>query len=308
MILIIGSEEEEHSKHIYDLLISKNENVCYLDTRTINNTFLASFYPVENSLTGNLILNGQKILLNEIKSVYWRWNYGIQIYPKSSSEEDTYKAWLIEREFSSFIDSLYLCMDCLWVNSLNAINMHKTKAYQTNIMAKNNIRVPKTLITNDKNELCEFLDSYKGELIYKPVRGGAATEKLNRDQIDQVKLDMLISSPVQFQELLEGIDVRVYVIGDQIFSAEIQASTLDFREDLNANIVPVELPENIKEDCFKIMKLLDLNFSGIDIRHNKKTDEYVFIEANPSPMFTNFEYHTGLPISSTLVSLLSGDL
>lgn len=66
----------------------------------------------------------------------------------------------------------------------------------------------------------------------------------------------------------------------------------------------VELPEKIKNDCFKIMELLDLKFTGIDIKYNSKTDEYIFIEANPFPMFTYFEEKTGYPISDSLVSLL----
>jgi glutathione synthase/RimK-type ligase-like ATP-grasp enzyme len=304
MILVIGSEEEYHSKFIHDQLLAKGEEVCYLDTRRINDDFRGSFYPDETVLKGNLILNGRKVFLDTIKSVYWRWNYGIKIPPESNSQEDYYTAYMAEREFTSLIDSLYKSMDCLWVNSLNAINMHKTKAYQTRLMASNNIRVPKTLITNDRNELENFLKDYKGELIFKPVLGGAHTEKLDREVFDEARLNLLKNSPVQFQELLEGVDIRVYGIGDKLFSAEIRANTIDFREDKEAELVPVEIPEKIQQDCFKIMELMDLKFTGIDIKYNPKKDEYVFIEANPSPMFTFFQEKTGFPISETLISLL----
>ena len=304
MILVIGSQEEYHSKFIYDALVSKGEEVCYLDTRTINNDFLGSFYPAEKLLNGNLVLNDHKVFLDKIKSIYWRWNYGITISPFSNSEEDRYAAYMIGREFESFIDSLYLSLNCLWVNSPNAINMHKTKAYQLYLMAQNNIRVPKTIITNDIDELAKFLESYKGDVIFKPVLGGAHTEKFDRENWDKSRLSLLKKSPVQFQELLEGVDLRVYGIGDKLFAAEIRAKTIDFREDLDAEIVPVELPEKIKNDCFKIMELLDLKFTGIDIKYNHKTDEYVFIEANPSPMFTYFEKQSGYPISDALISLL----
>jgi hypothetical protein len=36
----------------------------------------------------------------------------------------------------------------------------------------------------------------------------------------------------------------------------------------------------------------------------KPTGEYVFLEANPSPMFLHFEQQTGFPITQELVKLL----
>lgn len=304
MILIIGSEDEYHSKFIHDALFSKGEEVCYLDTRRVNIDLLGSFYPSEKSLNGNLVLNGRKVFLDKIKSIYWRCNYGIKIPPVSDSEDDIYNAYMIEREFNSLINSLFNSLDCLWVNTPNAINLHKSKAYQTYLMAKNNIRVPKTLITNDRYELEKFIESYKGELIFKPVLGGAPTERLNLESLDETKLSLIKNSPVQFQELIEGVDIRVYGIADKIFAAEIRAATIDFREDTEAETVPIEIPDKIKQNCFKIMELLDLKFTGIDIKYNSQKDEYVFLEANPSPMFTYFEEKTGFPISETLMDLL----
>lgn len=304
MILIIGSEEEYHSNFIYKGLIDRGEKVCFLDTRRLMVDFLGSFYPDEKLLSGSFVLNGCKIMLEEIKSIYWRWNYGFYIKPLSGSNEDIYAAQMVEREFESFVNSLYLSLNCLWVNSLNAINLHKTKAYQLYLMAQNDIRVPKTIITNDKEELEAFLESYKGDIIYKPVLGGAHTEKFNRDTLDETRLNLLKNCPVQFQELLEGVDLRVYGIKDKIFAAEIRANTIDFREDRQAQIVQVEIPDKIKADCFKIMELFDLKFTGIDIKYNPETNDYVFIEANPSPMFTYFENKSGHPISDTLMSLL----
>jgi glutathione synthase/RimK-type ligase-like ATP-grasp enzyme len=46
-----------------------------------------------------------------------------------------------------------------------------------------------------------------------------------------------------------------------------------------------------------------LIFSGIDIRRTP-AGEYVFLEGNPSPMFSYFEKVTGYPISDRLVDLL----
>ncbi len=305
MILIIGSEEEHHCLFMHDALIARGEKVHYLDTRRINIDFLGSFYPSDQILNGRIVLNGKNIFLDEIKSIYWRNSYGINISPISTSAEDLNTAFMQEREFNSLIDSIFRSLDCLWVNSPNAINMHKAKGFQLRSMKKNNIRIPRTLITNDRHELEVFVKSSNNDLIFKPVLGGAFTEKLNYNLLTEERINFLKNSPVQFQELLEGVDVRVYGIGGELFAAEIIANTIDFREDHHATIVPIEIPDRIKKDCLKIMELFDLKFTGIDIKYNKKTDEYVFIEANPSPMFTYFQEITGFPISDSLVELLS---
>ncbi|EKE02772.1 MAG: hypothetical protein ACD_20C00334G0001 [uncultured bacterium] len=303
MILIIGSEEEYHSWHIYNLLKAKEEEVCYFDSRKIPKDILINWAASNETIKGSLIIEGRNVNLEDIKSVYWRWYYGISIEPVDNKPESIFISQMVEREFISTIESLFASMDCLWVNSLNAVEMHRKKAYQLNILAKNGIRVPKTLITNNKDSLLPFFEANNGQLIYKPVRGGAHTEKINQEDFIDTRLNSLKYSPVQFQEFIDGVDIRVYVIGNKVFAAKIKAKTVDFRSDPEAELIPVELPDNIKEDCFKIMGLLDLKFSGIDIRQNKD-GEYVFIEANPSPMFTFFEEKTGFPISGSLIKML----
>jgi hypothetical protein len=49
--------------------------------------------------------------------------------------------------------------------------------------------------------------------------------------------------------------------------------------------------------------MMMLEWTAIDWRL-KPTGEYVFLEANPSPMFLNFEHQTGFPIIQKLVKLL----
>ena len=100
------------------------------------------------------------------------------------------------------------------------------------------------------------------------------------------------------------MDIRVFAFeSGEIFPAKIAAKSVDFREDTSAKIEPVILPDKVCEDCIKILKLFGLKYSGIDIRLTPE-GEYVFIEANPAPMFIHFENVTGFPISDTLISKL----
>jgi D-alanine-D-alanine ligase-like ATP-grasp enzyme len=67
--------------------------------------------------------------------------------------------------------------------------------------------------------------------------------------------------------------------------------------------IAVDLPESVQQQCIAIAKALMLEWTAIDWRL-KPTGEYVFLEANPSPMFLHFEHQTGFPITQKLVKLL----
>jgi glutathione synthase/RimK-type ligase-like ATP-grasp enzyme len=86
-------------------------------------------------------------------------------------------------------------------------------------------------------------------------------------------------------------------------ACEIQTEKLDFRDDDDPTIVPVELPEGVASDCLAIARKLELLWTGIDLR---RTDDgqYFYFEANPSPMFMGFEERCGLPLTKALGDLL----
>ena len=296
MLIIIGSAEEFHSKYVFNVLKERNIDVEYFDSRLYPSKIELSYTP---DMEGYIKIDSRKIFLNDIQGVYWRWFYGVN-YERI---EDDFVSNMIFRERTSALHSLFCSLKCNWVNSYEAVELHKVKAYELNIMKENGIRIPKTLITNDKDALIEFYEDNDKNVIYKPVLGGAMTQKLTDDDLTNERLDELKSSPVQLQEFIDGTDIRIMVMGDEVFPAQIKASTIDFRADDNSEISAVEIPKEVEEDSVKVKNLLKLNYSGIDVRKSKN-GEYVFIEANPAPMFYHFEKMTKYPITDKLIELL----
>lgn len=307
MILIIGSEEEYHSKHVFDALKKDGEDVEYWDTRNFPITDKINWYTTQGVNNGNITLNGNKISFSDIKSVYWRWRYNFDICKVLNIKAGEYTSNILNYELNATLESLYYSLKCNWVNSIEAINMHKTKAHQLFLLAQNGFRVPKTLISNDSDEIVKFAEENNYDLIYKPVQGGCHTKILSKDDLCQKNINSFKAGAVQFQEKLDGTDIRVYIVGDSIFAAEIQTTSIDFRADNEAKIVPICLPENIVKQCFKIKDLFKLKFTGIDIK-TKSNGEFVFIEANPSPMFIGFEKQAGYNITEALCNLLKQEL
>ena len=288
MIIVIGHDEEYHARHVLENIKSKNIDVKYLDSR---------IFPELSWSLGDekdfIILEGEKIYLKDVQSVYWRWYFGVVDCPTD----------IIYREKTSALESMLYSLNDICFNSLYAVELHRKKSYQSYLMLQNNIRIPKTLITNSAEALEDFYFSNNKSVIFKPVRGGAYTKKMTDEDLE--RKHTLVNCPCQLQEFVDGVDIRVYAFDTgEIFAGEILAESLDFREDLQAKINRVELPEKVKADCLKVMQLLGLRYSGIDIRLNKD-GEYVFIEANPAPMFYHFEKMTGYPITETLVKNLN---
>ena len=304
--MILGAPEEAHAVYIQNKIQKRGHSAFLFDTRRfpsqIKLNCLAGNSSASHSSPGFLedTQNQLKIPLEEIQSVYWRYHYGIQIPIEIT---DHFLAGMAHREIESALGSFFRLLNCRWLNSPEAIAMHVFKPYQTHVMQQLGLRVPQTLISNDPNGVQDFYHQLDGQVIYKPVRGGAHTSKLTKDDLRADRLSELSQAPVQFQEMIEGVDIRVYLIGEETFAAEIRSSTLDFREDANAPIVPVELPLEVQEQCRQAANALMLGYSGIDIRRTPE-GEYVFLECNPCPMFMHFENVTGYPISDRLVDFL----
>ncbi len=110
-------------------------------------------------------------------------------------------------------------------------------------------------------------------------------------------------SPITLQEYIPGTNIRSYVIGQSVYSAEIRTQSLDFREDPKAQLIPRKLPDVLQAQCYQIARALWLEWTAIDWRLTPE-GKYIFLEANPSPMFIHFERQTNLPITKELVSLL----
>ncbi len=301
MILVLGSPEEAHAAHVLERIQRQGGEACYFDTRRFPGETRITFD--ENSPAGGFFQAGhgtKNIPLADIRSVYWRYHYGVE----TGHIPDAYIASMAYREIESALGSFCRVLDCLWVNPAAAIEMHRYKGYQLKLLKQAGLRVPETIVTNNGAHVQAFFDRLQGRVVFKPVRGGAHTQPVTQADLSPERLKELAKAPVQFQERIEGVDIRVYYVNGELFPAEIRSQTLDFRDDPDAPIVRTQLPEDVEAGCRTLAQTLGLVFSGIDIRRTPE-GEYVFIEGNPSPMFIHFERMAGYPITDRLVRLLT---
>lgn len=297
-ILILGNASDAHAAHIKNALTQAGAIVDYLDTSLFPKQLQISWQP--DTQLGYLTLpDGLELNIQDIHSVFWRNFFGVYV----SEFKDFYQKQVAYNDSMSTLRTLMQACPAKWINSWQAYQFHKEKPLQLSKVKGIGVTIPATLISNSPQKITEFCQVYK-EAIFKPVYGGAHTQFVREAHLEPQRLNMTLSlSPVTIQEYIPGTNIRSYVITDSVYAAEIRSPSVDFREDLEAELIPIELPESIQKQSLAIAKALMLKWTAIDWRV-KPTGEYVFLEANPSPMFIHFERQTGFPITEKLLRLL----
>ncbi len=207
---------------------------------------------------------------------------------------------------------LWHALDAFWVNDPGRDHVAHRKAFQLRVAQDVGLEIPDTLISNCPSAVQEFVGTKGiGRVIYKAF---SATEqewretRLLRD--DELGLiDNVRYAPVIFQEYIEAeADLRITVVGDQIFAAAIHsqetAYKVDFRIDItSARIEPARLPPDIEECLRHLMRRLGLVYGAIDMRRTPE-GRHVFLEINPAGQWLFVEQHTEQPVTAALAQLL----
>jgi len=194
----------------------------------------------------------------------------------------------------------------LVVNRPSASRTNGSKPYQAQIIAQHGFHVPKTLITNIPQQVESFYHECEGRVIYKSISHQRSIVK-QVTQEDLARSGQVTCCPTQFQECVQGVDVRVHTIGNRVFASEILTGAKDYRyagrEGADRVIRAVEIPSSLEERCFNLANSLGLAISGIDLRRTPDGEYYCF-EVNPSPAFNFYESHTGQRIGDAIADLL----
>jgi glutathione synthase/RimK-type ligase-like ATP-grasp enzyme len=236
--------------------------------------------------------------LDELTGIYIRYSSF-----KSKEPFNEFSGWeadLVKAECSAFRSFVFDSLDCAVVNRLNSGMSNCCKPLQSMIGARYGFRIPDAIVTNDPTTAAEFIRERDRRVVFKGIGGTRTIVGIVQSE-DIERLPRLASCPVMFQAYVQGVNVRVHVVKDRVFSTRIYSDEVDYRY-APTRFEPISLPAAIEEACIKLTHDLELLFSGIDLIENE--EGYWFLEANPSPGFSFFEINAGLPISTALVELL----
>lgn len=281
-----------------------------------------NFFPMRSSLSlslgvdnvdGVLTIGERRVAFGDIRSVWYRHPAPFTL-PANLSERE--KGFADEQARAAFSGLMHI-LDCFWVNHPDATRVASSKPLQLKVAQELGFSVPRTLVTNEPQDVCRFAEACGGGIIYKvfgsgffPMTGEVClTVPLAREHLD--KINLIRSCPGIFQELIpKEVDLRITVIGRKVFAVEIHSqehatSKFDWRaakvEDLrHCRHAP---PRSIETLCLRLLEHFGLTFGAIDMILTPD-GRYVFLENNPSGQFGWIEERTGLPLTATLAEML----
>ena len=310
MILLISHLADEHAAEVLLRLGRQKADAILFDTsRFPGEINIEISHRPSGSSTLWALVNGLPYNLEAVRSVWWR---RPQPFGLDNSMVDTEDRSFAFGECHAAITGLWSCLDAKWINNPEKDEVASRKAYQLKIANQLGLRIPKTVITNDPGRASSFIEE-EGEqgTIYKAF---SATETSWRETrlLQPQELNQLAAvkyAPVIFQEHIKAdIDLRITVIGDEIFPAEILSGETDYRVDFRmtmhqAVIRPHNLPGDITQKLHALMKAFGLVYGAIDMRLTPQ-GEYVFLEINTAGQWMFIEERTNQPITDAMISEL----
>jgi hypothetical protein len=262
---------------------------------------------LDPAVRGELTLGHLTVRLEDVAGAYVRL-MDDRVLPELDGLPPESPSRLASRELH---DSLYRWLEMTparVVNRASAMGSNASKPYQSQLIAQAGFAVPETLVTNDPDAVREFLAQHP-RVVYKSTSGFRSIVQELRAS-DLGRLDDIRWCPVQFQAYVVGEDVRVHVIGTDVFATRVTSTATDYRYAGSdggrpARLEAVELDDALAQRCVDLARSLGLRFTGLDLRVPPEGDVVCF-EANPCPAYAYYEGHTGQPIAAAVAKHLVG--
>lgn len=304
MILLWGIPSEPPLAMVHEALKQKSAPVIMLNQRQFKNSDM-ELEVERGQVGGSLRVEGVDYPLADIHAAYVR------------PTDDTLLPEIVnlppndpERNRSRALNDLVLrwldITPARIVNRPEPMGSNMSKPYQMQLIQQLGLDVPETIITNNPDKVLEFKKQWQ-RVIYKSVSGVRSIVKELQEQ-DIPRLQQIRHCPTQFQQYVEGYDVRVHTIGNKAFATRADTNVADYRysprqEGGETHLTAYDLSPALEERCIKLAQGLGLDFAGIDLKIAPDGRVYCF-EVNPCPAYSYYEVNTGQPIAEAVADYL----
>ncbi len=282
MILLWGSPQDAPLRQVMAALHRYRQPYVLIDQDATTSVTVESV--PQDGPGGIVIVNGERFDLNTVTAAYLR--------PQSRSLN------AVDRLLSAWADA---SIDPVIVNRPATMSANACKPFQLRWIARHGFATPATLITTNEETVRDFRSIY-GDVIYKSISGiRSIVTRLREDQ----PLEDLRYCPTQFQEYIPGVDYRIHVVGEELFTCRVESDADDYRYAQNSPTVLslAELPVEVEGRVQMMVRDMGLLLAGVDLRLSPGGQWYCF-EVNPSPGFSYFADSTNQPIAESVARLL----
>lgn len=284
-------------------------------------SFTTSDFSTSNSGGGRRVLRhrDREVDLDALSGVWYRRPTAFE-FDADMGEAETQFA---RNEAIHGVGGILRSTDCLWINRPDLDAVAELKPYQLTLAQRLGFRVPRTLLTNDPDEVAALLRDADRPIVYKALTGGVIhypgafpggllTAVVGDELVDH--LHRVRHTMCQFQEYVEkAYEVRLTVIGNTFFpvvisSQDRDSTSVDWRGE---NELPYgdyrPLPDALVKKVQLLLDELNLVYAALDFIVTPD-GEYVFLEANPNGQFMWMQHDLGIAFSDCVADLLvAGD-
>lgn len=195
-----------------------------------------------------------------------------------------------------------------------AITRTRDKLRSAQILTKNKIDTPKTLVTRNTADLDDLLDQLDLPVIIKLAVGThgngvvlADTKKAAKSALQAFYLYNEDGTNILLQEYIKesaGTDIRAFVVGNRVVaSMQRQSLTDDFRSNLHkgGEGKSIKLTDEEKKVAINAAKAMGLHIAGVDIMRSNRGP--LVLEVNASPGF-GIEKVTGRNVAEKIIEYI----
>jgi hypothetical protein len=301
MIVIVDRRQDLHVRVVKNHLERRGAKVFVADPVELGAGAELSFWSAAPGRSEWRRRDGAVMPMSEAAAIWFR----PKGQPTTPFEvEDRNDRRFIQHEWRELMRGVLASLDVPMINPLFAM-LKATKPYQLAMASRAGLAVPDTLITSSARRALEFV-AQPGAVVHKtmtPPDDRLLATKVWEEH-DTRSLPELELAPTMFQRRVEGTrELRVTVVGERLFAAEVSTTLVDGRLDLAALHVPHQLPGSVARGLLSLLERLSLPYAAVDMRIDAR-GEYQFLEANPAGQFLWIEIATGMPISAAMADLL----
>nr|WSW58439.1 ATP-grasp ribosomal peptide maturase [Streptomyces sp. NBC_00998] len=305
-VLVVTNLDDPTADLVIDELHGRDVSVVRFDSGNFPATLSFAAHITPHGIQGSLTTPTRTADLTRVRSMYYRRPSGFA-FPHLDDQDARFAVTQARYGLGGVMASL---PGCLYVNHPHRIGDAEFKPSGLAAAVASGFRVPPTLITSDPIEARRFISSHPS-VIYKPLAtplyrldGVSSTVEVRTVTADEID-DSVAGTAHLFQQCIDKIaDVRLTVMGAQIFAVRIDSGLLDWRTDYDKlKYSVVELPPGTAESIRAYLAHFGLVFGAFDFAIDT-VGQWWFLECNPSGQWAWMEPETGLPMTSAMADLL----
>ena len=229
---------------------------------------------------------------------------------------DELEAAQCARETRATLDAVFAALDhAAWLDPRARVRDAENKLVQLRAAARAGLRVPRTVIGNDPDEVRALWQACRGAVVAKMLtavtrsmeapRAAVYTRSLTEADLDE--LDGLALAPMVFQERVDKRrELRVVYVAGRCFTASLPATGDDWRRTPAGGASPWQidaLPDDVAGRFAAVMSELGLGFGAADFVEDHDGG-YHFLEVNPVGEWGMLERDLELPIADAIAEEL----